>query len=43
MCDRIMCMRIGAGGCYTGHIGIVTISNATAEMLRAKRPHVDTY
>jgi len=41
MCDRIMCMRTGANGCYTGHIGIVTISDATAETLRAKRPHVD--
>ena len=43
MCDRVMCMRTGAGGCYRGHIGIVTISRATAEMLRAKRPLVDTY
>ena len=42
MCDRVMCMRIGVGGCYTGHIGIVTISDATREMLRAKRPHVVT-
>jgi len=43
MCDRVMCMRTGAGGCYRGHIGIVTISDATAELLRAKRPHVDAY
>ena len=43
MCDRVMCMRTGAGGCYSGHIGIVTISRATAEMLRAKRPHVEAY
>jgi hypothetical protein len=43
MCDRVMCMRTGAGGCYRGHIGIVTISRATAEMLRAKRPIVDTF
>ena len=42
-CDRVMCMRTGANGCYTGHIGIVTISDATREMLRAKRPHVDAY
>ena len=43
MCDRVMCMRTGANGCYTGHIGIVTISDATREMLRAKRPHAVTY
>jgi hypothetical protein len=43
MCDRVFCMRGGANGCYTGHIGIVTISKATAEMLRAKRPHVDAH
>jgi len=30
-------------GCYTGHIGIVAISNATAEMLRAKRSRVDAH
>ncbi len=43
MCDRIMCMRTGANGCYTGHTGIVTISDATREMLHAKRPHVEAY
>lgn len=43
ICDRVFCMRGGANGCYTGHIGIVTISKATTEMLRAKRPHVDAH
>ena len=43
MCDRVLCMRTGTVGCYTGHIGIVTISDATREMLHAKRPHVDAY
>jgi len=43
MCDRVFCMRIGAVGCYTGHIGLVTISEATMEILHVKRPHVDAY
>lgn len=42
-CDRIMCMRTGANGCYTGHIGIVAISDATRGVLCAKRPHVEAY
>lgn len=42
-CDRVFCMRIGAVGCYTGHIGLVTISDATREVLHAKRPHVEDY
>ena len=42
-CDRVMCMRSGANGCYTGHIGIVEISDASYETLRTKRPHTDRW
>ena len=38
-----MCMRSGANGCYTGHIGIVEISNASYETLRTTRPHTDKW
>jgi len=43
VCDRVLCMRFGAVGCYTGHSGIVTISDATREVLHAKRPHVNAW